>query len=471
MRLSKRNLLALAASFMSFPGLSWAQRNTTDPRLMEGPMVGAVTPTSVMIWARVTGATPVAVEYDTTETFAKPKRTQPVIPAADDDHTVRITISNLAPGAPLFYRIIVGEEADRYQAYNGLYRTRTAPSPVARGRFSVALGSCVRIQQDMEQPIWKQVAAAQPDLFFWLGDNIYADAQEMEVFAEEYRRQRSIPGLQPVIRSVPQLAIWDDHDFGVNDGDGSNPTKHLALKAFKQYWANPSYGLPETPGVFFKYQYGGIDFFFLDDRYYRDPNKLPQSPQKTFLGAAQLAWLKNELKASKAPFKVLLSGSGWSNGKGPAGDAWSAYLDERNALFDYIKDNAIAGVILASGDTHVAELNCIPWSEKGGYDFYDLTTSPLAQRTEENWVNRHPEVRIRQVFAADSNFGLMTFDTTSEPTLTYNVHDTRGRRAWTPFVVTASQLKNGVVSWRSTIDKVSLQNHERRLAGGPYYQP
>ncbi len=471
LRISKRNLLAFGASLISLPRLLWAQTNATDPRLMEGPMVGAVTPTSIVIWARVSGTTPVCVEYDTAANFAKPRRTAPVTPKRDDDYTVRITIDGLARGSACYYRVIVGSQVDRYQALNGLYRTHTAPAPAARGRFTVALGSCVRIQQDAEQPIWKQVAGAEPDLFFWIGDNIYGDAQEPEFLAEEYRRQRAVPGLQPVIRSIPQLAVWDDHDFGVNDGDRTNPTKDLALKAFKQYWANPSYGLPDTPGVFFKYQYGGIDFFFLDGRFYRDPNKQLSTPQKTMLGAGQLAWLKAELKASKAPFKVLLSGSGWSGGKGPTGDAWSSCLDERNALFDFIRENAITGVVLSSGDTHVAELNCIPWSEKGGYDFYDLTTSPLAQRTESNWVDRHPEVRIRQVFSADSNFGTMTFDTTGEPTLTYNVHDTRGRRAWTPFVITASQLKNGVQSWRSTIDRVSLQNHERHKAGGPYYLP
>lgn len=471
LRLTKRHLLGLTASFMSLPRLVRGQTNVTDPRLMEGPMVGAVTPTSVVIWARATAATPVAVEYDISPAFAKPKRTAAVTTTKDDDYTVRITVPDLAPGTQVFYRMIVGNAPDRYQALNSLYHTRTAPSPAARGKFSIALGSCVRIQQDAEQPIWKQVAAVEPDLFFWLGDNIYGDAQEPEILAEEYRRQRSVPGLQPVIRTVPQLAIWDDHDFGVNDGDGTNPTKHLALKTFKQYWANPSYGLPDTAGVFFKYQYGGIDFFFLDDRYYRDPNNQPAAPTKTMLGKSQLAWLKNELKASKAPFKLLVSGSGWSVGKGPGGDAWSAFLHERDALFDYIRDNAITGIILTSGDTHVAELNCVPWSEKGGYDFYDLTTSPLAQRTESNWVNRHPEIRIRQVFASDSNFGLMTFDTTGEPTLTYNVIDTRGRRAWAPFVITARQLQNGVASWPAMIDKVSLQNHERRKAGGPYYLP
>jgi alkaline phosphatase D len=471
LRLSKRNLLGLTASLVSLPRMLWAQSNVTDPRLMEGPMVGAVTPASVTIWARVSGPTPVSIEYSPAANFANSKRTAPVIPAREDDYTVRITIDGLTAATPCYYRVIVGDQLDRYQALNSPYRTRTAPAITTRGRFTVALGSCVRIQQDMEQPIWKQVMAANPDLFFWIGDNIYADAQEPEVFAEEYRRQRAVPGLQPVIRSVPQLAMWDDHDFGVNDGDRTNPTKDMALRLFKQYWANPSYGLPETPGVFFKYQYGGIDFFFLDDRYYRDPNKQPSTPQKTFLGTGQLAWLKAGLKASKAPFKILLSGSGWSIGKGPDGDAWSACLDERNALFDYIRENAITGVVLASGDTHVAELNCIPWSEKGGYDLYDLTTSPLAQRTESNWVNRRPEIRIRQVFAGDSNFGLMTFDTAGEPTLTYNVIDTRGRAAWAPFTITAGQLKNGVTSWRSTIDKVSLRNHERWKSGGSYYLP
>ena len=100
--------------------------------------------------------------------------------------------------------------ADRYRLTP--FATHTAPAGAAP--FRLAFGSCARHQLDAEQPVFRAIGAAEPDVFFWLGDNIYADSASDWVFAEDYRRQRAIASTLPVMRSVPQLAIWDDHDFG-----------------------------------------------------------------------------------------------------------------------------------------------------------------------------------------------------------------------------------------------------------------
>jgi hypothetical protein len=73
------------------------------------------------------------------------------------------------------------------------------------------------------------------------------------------------------------------------------------------------------------------------------------------------------------------------------------------------------------------------------------------------------------VFHGDCNFGLLSFDTTGEPMLTYNIYTTLGGRGWEPFQLKAGELKNGVSSWRAKIDARSLRNHERWKAGGSYY--
>lgn len=476
MAISKRAFLggsaaAMAAGLVRSEG-ALAQSATGHPRLMEGPMIGAVGPDAALVWGRVSGAYAVQIQYADDPAFTLARTSAAVTASAEDDYTVRVALTGLKPGARYFYRVLVQGKADSYVNAGLPLSFRTAPAAGTKASFRVAFGSCARYQMDRVQRVWTAVAQTQPDLFFWLGDNVYVDSLNPQAFAEEYRRQRAVATLQPVIQSVPQLAVWDDHDYGLNDHDRTNPMKDAALRAFKQYWANPSYGLEDVPGVFFSYGYGGVDFFFLDDRYYRDPNDAPASPTKTLLGSRQREWLKAGLKASKGVFKVLVSGSGWSAGKGPTGDAWSAFLDERDALFDFIKAERIAGVVLLSGDTHVAELNCMPWSDRGGYDFYDLTTSPLAQRTESSWIERFPEVRVRPVFFNDSNFGLLSFDLTAkEPTLTYNVYDSLGRAAWAPLELKARELVNGVASWRTKIDGLSLARHERWKAGGAYYEP
>ncbi len=426
------------------------------PRLMEGPMIGAVTSDSITFWGRASGEFDVDVEYSTDRQFTAPQRSAAVRATADSDFTVRVTVGGLAPATRYYYRLRVDGIPDRYRLTP--FWTRTAPAGAAP--FRLAFGSCARHQLDSDQPIFHAISASEPDLFFWLGDNIYADSVSTFVFAEDYRRQRAIASTLPLTRTVPQLAIWDDHDFGLNNSDATNPARDAALAAFRNYWANPSFGLPDSPGVFFRYAYGGVDFFMLDGRYNRNPNTDPDSPTKTMLGARQGEWLRQELLASRAPFKVLVCGSGWSFEDGPTGDTWAAFLTERDALFDFIRDRGIEGVFCLSGDTHFGELNCIPWSERGGYDIYDLVSSPLAQATGTSFLDSEPEIRIRSPWFRTVNFGLLDFEWEPEPKVTFTLRDVRGDRAFDALILTPTDLKNGVSTWRSKIDRKELKRRE-----------
>lgn len=444
----RRRLLALSAGAFSAGTLSGAPWHAIAatlgyPRLMQGPMVGACGPSHISIWGRASGPYALQVQYSRDPAFGEYETTPPVATSAATDHAATIRIDGLTPASTYHYRVLVDGVVDRYRPTP--FATRTAPAGPAT--FSAAFGSCARIVRDPVQRIFDGVLARSPDLFFWLGDNIYADSESADAIADEYRRQRSVERVQPVIRSVPQLAIWDDHDFGYNNSDGTSPYKTASLATFRNYWANPSYGLPDTPGVFFKYAYGGIDFFFLDSRFHRTPNAEPDSARKTLLGDAQRRWLEEALLASRAPFKILACGSGWSMADGERGDTWAAFRTERDALFDFIRDRRITGVVCLSGDSHVGELNCIPWSERGGYDFYDLVSSPLAQGTSSSWVTQQPERRLRKVYVAGTNFGLLSFTHEPEPTLTFTLHDEAGNSVWKPLVLEASELRNGVSSW------------------------
>jgi alkaline phosphatase D len=422
------------------------------PRLMEGPMVGGVTSTTITFWGRASGEFDVDVEYSTDATFANPLHSAGARATADTDHTVRLVVTGLAPATRYYYRLRVDGIADRYRLTP--FWTRTAPA--APAAFRVAFGSCARHQLDPEQPVFHAIAASEPDLFFWLGDNIYADTASPWVLAEDYRRQRAIPSTLPLMRRVPQLAIWDDHDFGLNNSDRGNPMREATLAAFRNYWANPGAGLPDCPGVFFQYAYGGVDFFFLDGRYYRTPNTAPDGPDKTLLGACQHQWLRQALLASRAPFKVLICGSGWSSEDGPTGDTWGAFLRERDALFDFIRDHGIEGVFCLSGDTHFGEVNCIPWSGRGGYDFYDFVSSPLAQATGTSFMDSEPELRIRAPWFRTVNFGLLDFQWEPEPRVVFTLRDVRGDRCFEKVALTPAELKNGVESWRAKIEPALL---------------
>jgi alkaline phosphatase D len=421
---------------------------------------------------RLSGPDEVQIEFGPLSEPGTLMRTAPQKARKENDYTVVVPLSGLAPATAYRYRAIVAGAPDMNQEPLGFFRAMTAPAPNARAQFTVAFGSCVRVERHPLQPVWSALQARNPNLMLWLGDNVYADTLDADILAECYQRQRALPEMQQFIRTVPQLAIWDDHDFGLNDSDKSSPIKVESLAVFRRYWANPAYGLPGAPGVFFSFGYGGVDFFMLDNRYHRDSPTSPDGPSKTALGSEQKNWLKAQLRSSRAPFKIIASGQPWNDEKGPGGESWEAFSHERAELFAFIREEKISGVVLLSGDNHVGELNCLPESKNGGYDLFEISGSPLAQDPSISWLNYRTIPRIRQVYFSGSNFGLLAFDLTqNDPVLTVTLHDVQGNSVWSPLVLRASELKNGVSVWREKMDKISRQRFERAEQGEAYFAP
>jgi len=439
---SKLILFALGAMLIGvLAAPSHAQSRQGYPRVMQGPMLGAVTPQSVMVWIRGSGEFRYAIEYATAHDFRDATRSREQVARKSEDYTLVFKLGGLEPDTRYYYRVIAERRVSKYERET-IPMYFTTP-PEGAHPFRVSFGSCARYQKTARQPIWGPIEDLEPDLFFWLGDNIYGDALDPDILAEEYRRQRDIPEIFPVIRSVPQLATWDDHDFGLNNHDRTNPIKRDALRVFQQYWPNPSFGLEDAPGVFFAYRYGGVDFFFLDGRYHRDPNAAPDRPGKTMLGEAQYDWLIEGLASSDAPFKIIVSGSGFTSVKGPEGDAWSAFLSERNRLFRDIAERGIGGVLLFSGDTHMGELNRIESPHPGGYPLFELVSSPLAQEPNTARRDLHgDESRIRPYYSQASNAALVDIDPTlDDPTITLTLVNEFGEIVWDPFTIRASELR------------------------------
>ncbi|CAN0566520.1 unnamed protein product, partial [Laminaria digitata] len=135
-------------------------------------------------------------------------------------------------------------------------------------------------------------------------------------------------------------------------------------------------------------------------------------------------------------------------------DNWTSYRHERDSLFNFIRDESIGGVILMSGDIHRAEANCIPWSNEGGYDLYEFASSGLAQDTPIPEPLEVPEIRLREPFTGGHNAGLIEFDLTlDDPVARFNVINSGGQTTWDePVSVRASELRNGVSSWREKVD-------------------
>ena len=83
------------------------------------------------------------------------------------------------------------------------------------GELVIGFGSC--LDQDLPQPIWEEIKAQNPEVFIMLGDNVYGDTFG-NIHKLERAYQKQARTLKKAGLGFPFMAIWDDHDYGKNDG-------------------------------------------------------------------------------------------------------------------------------------------------------------------------------------------------------------------------------------------------------------
>jgi alkaline phosphatase D len=194
-----------------------------------------------------------------------------------------------------------------------------------------------------------------------------------------------VPAIQGFLKSMPQFATWDDHDYGPNDIGKNYILKEQSRNVFKSYFCNPSYG-ENGQGVYTMTSWGDADIFITDDRWWRSADRTKDSingkpnPEKTFLGKQQMDWLKNSLLYSTATFKIISVGSQVLNPASPY-DKWKDFSTEYQELMDFLQEYKINGVIFLTGDRHHSEI--IKVERPGTYPLYDVTVSPLTSGTHK----------------------------------------------------------------------------------------
>jgi len=255
--------------------------------------------------------------------------------------------------------------------------------------LTVAFGSCNR--QNLEQPMWDFIGQNNPDLWVWLGDNIYGDSNDMNVIKAKYDLQLSNLGYQKLIAKTKVIGTWDDHDYGKNDAGKEYPhkkeTQQLALDFFNVPKNSP---LRSIEGLYSAntYQVGGktVKFILLDGRYHRDTiNKVAgkNSPNETgdILGEKQWDWLANELK-SKADLYVIGSGIQILSEEHPY-EKWANFPKAKQRLLTLLQKSKVNGAILLSGDRHIGEFSK---TEIKGLNFplFDVTSSGLTHSSTNN---------------------------------------------------------------------------------------
>lgn len=355
-------------------------------------------------------------------------------------HTYHFKIADLLPGTSYQYRY----SADNSNYPDKTYSFRTQPlwqyrtDPPA---FRVAAGSCAYINEtDFDRPgkpygsdyfIFDTIVTKKPDMMLWLGDNIYlreVDYNSESGIIHRYNHTRSTPEIQNLLSFCPNYAIWDDHDFGPNDANGSYIHKDKTLKAFKEYWANPGYGISGAEnGITTSFQFMDIDFFLLDNRYNRTGNDVIGAEKPTILGDVQINWLIQSLKASSSPFKIIAIGGQFLNPVAKF-ENYSVYTEEREKIIRLIEENNIKGVVFLTGDRHCTELSKLEL--KNGNVIYDVTISPLTSHAYDN-TNEANTLRIDGTLVPKANFATLDFTgPKKERKLTVTVYDNKGVMLW-----------------------------------------
>lgn len=369
--------------------------------ISHGPMLGTVSEKSATVWVRTNVPGEVSVRLSEIRPFAK-ELIQRARTAEKSDNTGLFRFRDLKPDTQ--YRYIA--EADE-SWYEGRFTTM-GPSLKNRA-LRVVYGYGYKHADNRMKPgrsIFMEMASRKADLVLFLGDFPYTRAGTKEEVREGSRKLRSVPGFRQLTASTPTYGIYDDHDFGPNDCDGTHKYADEALTAFKEYWPNPSYGQPDDKGIYTSFVAGNAEFFLLDGRYQARKN------QKTMLGKRQLEWLFMGLKNSKSRYKVLVSGTQFSREKN---DSWGGryYVDERDKLFSFIFDNNITGVIGISGDVHRSDVHRLPIGKNRF--FYDFTPGALSRVPRTPPIPRSATMLHSYGKNGDNNmFGEIVFNPSSD---------------------------------------------------------
>ena len=243
----------------------------------------------------------------------------------------------------------------------------------------IAFGSCLRNPSGAR--ILEKVVAYEPDLFVWLGDNIYVDTMDqVERFGKLYGQLGGNPRFQELRKTCPQLAIWDDHDYGADNHDRTYPLKRESKAAFGEFWKVPeASAFWGREGIYRAVEFGEpgrrVQMILLDGRWFLD--KQDRDAGDSYLGREQWAWLEEVLKRP-AEVRVICSGVQVIklNDMGKNWEMWGHHPTERKRLFDLIDSTRANGVVFVSGDMHFAELYK---TRDTSYPLHDLTASGLDQ--------------------------------------------------------------------------------------------
>jgi alkaline phosphatase D len=402
--LTRRHLLVRSASTLAFASLGtlakpYLSRAADRPRITCGIQSGDVSAGSAMVWARADRPARMLVECSTVESFSTILRAASSDSLAEADFTSKLLLEGLPPGQDIFYRLRFEGDAG-ISSETQVGHLRTAPADKSSISF-VWSGDTAGQGWGIDPSrggmrTYRTMLENRPDFFIHSGDHIYADcpvpselklpdggpwrnivteeksvvAHSLQQFRGNYKYNLLDANLRAFNAAVPMLAQWDDHEvtndwspIGTADEtgyteDGKSRLVERARRAFFDFM--PIRCIPEQAGrVYRRISYGPLlDVFLIDMRSYRDStwNKRDDPSDTFILGAVQLAWMKRELAASDATWKViaadlpigLISEDAIALGDGPPQRREHEIAD----LLSFIKRAGVQNTVWLTADMH-----------------------------------------------------------------------------------------------------------------------
>lgn len=439
-KIRRRSLLGAGALAAALPSRIFAQTSAqARPRLLQGVQAGDFAADGAIVWSRSDRPARMIVDYATTESFTDPKRLVGPLALEATDFTSRVRITGVAPGQTVFYRVSY-LDLDDYKTMSVPTAGRFRTPPAANGDVSFVwsadtVGQGFGINPDSGgMTIYEAMRKLAPDFFVHSGDTIYADnplqaerklpdgtiwrntvteaKSKVAETLDEYRGNHRYNFLDDNLRAfnaeVPMLAQWDDHEVVDNwywekrlDADPRYREKSVAVlaahaeRAFREYMPIGG-GIDDAMRLYQRFSYGPrLDVFRIDMRSYRTANGANRETQATaFLGAAQLAWLKQALKSSQATWKIIAADMPlglvvWDDFRSKTGSEAVANGDDGSPLgreleiadlLAFIKREKIDNVAWITGDVHYAATHFYDPNKAAFADFtpfYEFVAGPL----------------------------------------------------------------------------------------------
>lgn len=402
-KISRRKFILSAALLVPIPRLIASGVKLNDNYFLHGVASGDPLQYSVIIWTRVSSVNypgqTVRWEMSTDPGFSLVEKKGLKKISKDSDYTVKVDVTGLKPGSTYYYRFIY------HHAVSATGTTKTLPEALNEKDFSIAVVSCNNWEDGYFNSFRFLSQKQEVDLVLHLGDYIYEYATgeygnlasgrineprnetiTLQDYRMRYAQYRTDPDLQILHAAKPFYLIWDDHELA-NDaykdgaknhqpGEGKwEVRKRAAIQAYLEWLPVRAKNASQIRR---KFEIGNdISLYLMDERSVARTKQVElddagfNGDTRTIIGDTQYKWLANELKNSRATWKLIgnqVMFSGYNVAKGfklpKYNDWWLGYPAERSKIIDMLSGEKVGNVLFLTGDHHESFVLALHKEEK-----------------------------------------------------------------------------------------------------------